>query len=54
VEFDPTNWIVACRSLIRIATTRSPAQAVPAGGTCRHDGATYLGMEVRVSVSRVD
>ena len=54
VEFDPTNRIVACRNLIRIATTRSPAQAVPASGTYRHEGATYLGMDVRVSVSRVD
>lgn len=54
VEFDPTNRIVACRNLIRIAVTRSPAQAVPASGTYRHDGAAFLGMEVGVSVSRID
>ena len=54
VEFDPTNRIVAGRNLIRVATTRSPAQAVPASGTYRHDGAAFLGMDVRVSVSRVD
>ena len=54
IEFDPTNRIVAGRNLIRVATTRSPAQAVPASGTYRHEGAACLGMDVRVSVSRVD
>ena len=54
IEFDPTNRIVAGRNLIRIAVTRSPAQAVPASGTYRHEGAACLGMDVRVSVSRVD
>jgi len=54
IEFDPTNRIVAGRNLIRIATTRSPVQAVPASGTYRHEGASFLGMDVSVSVSRVD
>ena len=54
IEFDPTNRIVAGRRLIRVATTRTPAQAVPVSGSFRHDGATSLGMEVEVSVSRVD
>lgn len=54
VEFDPTNRIVAGRNLIRVATTRSPAQAVPVSGTYEHNGASFLGMGVEVSVTRVD
>jgi len=54
IEFDPTNRIVAGRRLIRVATTRTPAQAVAVSGTFRHDGAISLGMDVEVSVSRVD
>ncbi|XSG81105.1 MAG: transglutaminase family protein [Methyloligella sp. ZOD6] len=52
IEFDPTNRIVAGRNLVRIATTRTPAQAVPVAGTYRHDGAICLGMTVEVSVTR--
>lgn len=54
VEFDPTNRIVAGRNLIRVATTRSPAQAVPVSGTYTHDGASFLGMDVEVAVTRLD
>lgn len=54
VEFDPTNRIVASRNLIRVATTRSPAQAVPVSGTYRHDGAVFLGMDVEVAVTLKD
>jgi len=53
IEFDPTNRIVAGRNLIRVGTTRAPAQAVPVSGSYRHDGAQFLGMEVEVSVARV-
>ncbi|WP_202913515.1 transglutaminase family protein [Acuticoccus sediminis] len=53
VEFDPTNQIVASRSLVRVATTRKPAQAVPVSGTFRTlDGATQTSMEVEVAVLR--
>ena len=54
VEFDPTNQIVAGRNLIRVATTRSPAQAVPVSGTYQHDGTSFLRMDVEVSVTRLD
>lgn len=54
IEFDPTNRIVAGRNLVRVATTRTPAQAVPVSGTYRHDGAVFLGMNVEVSVTRSD
>jgi hypothetical protein len=37
-----------------VATTRTPAQALPVSGTYRHDGAVSLGMNVEVSVTRSD
>jgi len=53
VEFDPTNRIVACRNLIRVATTRTPAQAMPVSGTFVHAGGQLLDMQVAVSVGEV-
>ena len=50
IEFDPTNRIVASRNLVRVATTRTPAQALPVSGTFRHDGGSFLAMEVQVTV----
>lgn len=50
VECDPTNSIVAARNLIRVATTRTPAQAQPVRGTFKGDGAACLGMDVTVMV----
>ncbi len=54
VEFDPTNRIIASRNLIRVATTRTPNQALPVSGTFVHDGGHLLGMQVQVDVTRVD
>ena len=54
VEFDPTNGLVACENLIRVAVTRDPTQAVPIGGTFSGEGAKYLGMEVDVTVTAED
>lgn len=51
VEFDPTNRIVASRNLIRVATTRTPSQAMPVSGTFEHEGAQLLGLHVTVSVT---
>jgi transglutaminase-like putative cysteine protease len=53
VEFDPTNRIVASRNLIRVATTRTPSQALPVSGTFAHGGGQLLGLEVSVSVTDV-
>ncbi len=53
IEFDPTNRIVASRNLVRVATTRSPAQAVPISGTFLANGARSSGMEVSVSVTEL-
>lgn len=54
VEFDPTNRIVASRNLIRVATTRTPSQALPVSGTFVHEGEELLGLEVSVSVTDVE
>ena len=54
VEFDPTNGLVACENLIRVAVTRDPTQAVPIGGTFTGEGVSYLGMEVDVTVTAED
>lgn len=53
VEFDPTNRIVASRNLIRVATTRTPAQALPVSGTFECEGGRLLGLEVAVNVTDV-
>ncbi|MFZ2100471.1 MAG: transglutaminase family protein [Oricola sp.] len=54
VEFDPTNRIVASRNLIRVATTRTPSQALPVSGTFVREGGELLGLEVSVSVTNVE
>jgi transglutaminase-like putative cysteine protease len=51
VEFDPTNGLIAGENLIRVAVTRDPTQAVPISGSYAGEGASYLGMEVDVSVT---
>ncbi len=51
VEFDPTNALVAGESLIRIAVTRDPSQAMPISGTfAAGEGVKALGMAVEVTV----
>ncbi len=54
VEFDPTNRIIASRNLIRVATTRTPSQAMPVSGTFLHEGGTLLGLQVSVKVTDVE
>jgi transglutaminase-like putative cysteine protease len=51
-EFDPTNRIVADRNLLRVATTRTPSQALPVSGI--YEGAASSRMSVEVSVRRLD
>ena len=53
VEFDPTNLIVGNQALIRIAVTRTPAQATPISGTYDREQGQFLGMSVDVSVREV-
>jgi transglutaminase-like putative cysteine protease len=51
-EFDPTNRIVAGRNLLRVATTRTPSQALPVSGI--YDGTAASRMSVEVGVWRLD
>jgi transglutaminase-like putative cysteine protease len=53
VEFDPTNRIFASRNLIRVAKTRTPAQARPVCGAFTSGDGRLLGLQVSVSVSQV-
>lgn len=50
VEFDPTNGIVGNQDLIRVAVTRSPAQASPIQGTWIGFPGDDIGMTVQVHV----
>jgi transglutaminase-like putative cysteine protease len=51
-EFDPTNRIVAGRNLLRVATTRTPSQALPVSGV--YIGTASSRMSVEVGVWRLD
>ncbi len=50
IEFDPTNRITAGSALIRVATTRTPAQASPISGSFKGLGATCLALNVSVEL----
>jgi len=54
IEFDPTNRITAGSALIRVATTRTPAQASPISGSFDGRGASCIGLTVTVDVREVD
>jgi transglutaminase-like putative cysteine protease len=51
VEFDPTNGLVGGRNLVRIATVRDPAQAVPIAGGFTGPRNAFIGMHVNVEVA---
>ena len=50
VEFDPTNRIIASRNLIRVASTRTPAQAMPISGSFARGGGHLSAMADSVVV----
>ncbi len=54
VEFDPTNRIFASRNLIRVATSRTPSQALPVSGTFVAEGGKLLHLKVSVSVTQAE
>jgi transglutaminase-like putative cysteine protease len=54
IELDPTNGIVGGRNLIRVGVVRDPKQAVPLSGTFTGAATDHLGMEVEVTVRRID
>ena len=54
IEFDPTNRLVAGRSLIRVGTTRTPQQASPISGSYAGPGSAFEGLTVEVAIGPVD
>ena len=48
IEFDPTNALAESRDLIRIAATRTPAEASPVQGTIAGMATSQLYVSVRV------
>jgi transglutaminase-like putative cysteine protease len=54
VEFDPTNGIIGSRGLVRVATVRDPAMAVPLSGSWTGSPGDCLGMDVSVNVTADD
>jgi transglutaminase-like putative cysteine protease len=51
IDFDPTNSIVGNRNLIRVAVAWDPKQVLPLWGTFAGSAASFLGMDVTVSVT---
>ena len=54
IAFDPTNGEVGGRDLIRVATVRDIRQAAPVSGSFTGRPDDFLGMEVSVTVARVE
>ena len=54
VPYDPTNTLVGGTDLIRVAFTRKPEQAAPVSGSWFGEAGDFAGMDVSVSVRRVE
>ncbi|MEC5384475.1 transglutaminase family protein [Uliginosibacterium sp. H3] len=54
VPYDPTNTLVGGTDLIRVAYTRKPEQAAPVSGAWFGAAEDFAGMDVQVSVRRLD
>lgn len=52
VPFDPTNNLTGGNTLIRVGVARDPRQAAPVSGTWFGPADAYLGMDVKVKVTR--
>jgi transglutaminase-like putative cysteine protease len=50
IDFDPTNNIIGNRNLIRVAVAWEPKDALPLWGTFVGSAASFIGLEVSVSV----
>jgi transglutaminase-like putative cysteine protease len=53
VAYDPTNLLYGGESLIRVAVTRTPVQAVPLAGTFIGEAADDLGMTIDVQARKL-
>lgn len=51
IDFDPTNSIVGNRNLIRVAVAWDPKQVLPLWGTFCGSAWSFLGMDVKVTVT---
>jgi transglutaminase-like putative cysteine protease len=51
IEYDPTDVLIGHETLIRVAVTRDPSQAVPIAGSYTGGKADFLGMDVAVTVT---
>lgn len=54
VPYDPTNSLVGGTDLIRVAYTRKPEQAAPVSGSWFGAAQDFIGMDVSVSVRRIE
>jgi transglutaminase-like putative cysteine protease len=52
VPFDPTNNLTGGNTLIRVGVARDPHQAAPVSGTWFGPADAYLGLDVKVKVTR--
>jgi transglutaminase-like putative cysteine protease len=51
IEYDPTDVLIGGETLIRVAVTRDPAQAIPISGSYTGAPEDFLGMTVAVTVT---
>jgi transglutaminase-like putative cysteine protease len=51
IEYDPTDVLIGGETLIRVAVTRDPSQAIPIVGSYTGTAADFVGMNVEVSVT---
>jgi transglutaminase-like putative cysteine protease len=51
IEYDPTDVLIGGETLIRVAVTRDPAQAIPISGSYTGAAADFIGMSVEVTVT---
>jgi len=51
IEYDPTDVLIAGDTLIRVAVTRDPSQAIPITGSYHGAPADFLDMKVEVTVT---
>jgi transglutaminase-like putative cysteine protease len=54
VPYDPTNTLVGGTDLIRVAFSRKPEQAAPVSGSWYGTDGDFIGLDVSVSVRRVE
>ena len=51
IEYDPTDVLIGGESLIRVAVTRDPSQAIPISGSFTGASSDFVAMNVAVTVT---